>query len=370
MPTSELLAEVIDCGRETAARALPFAAYTDPQLFELELEQIFRNEWIPICAEGSLAEPGDYLALELAREPLVVLRGKDGELRALSNSCRHRGTPIADPGYGKQLKLVCPYHAWAYDDRGRLRGAPHTGEVAIDRESHGLATFALDVWRGIVFVHLGREPKPLADRLAGIDPHLAGFDLDRFDTAIVTSPPEVWEANWKVVLENGLESYHLFQLHRTSLEPLLPTRTHSYLAGGRGWSITPGRRSDPASAEGWGSTDEFARDHYAVVGIPPSFYCGLTVEGWALLFVHPLTPERTLFSSALLVESGRELDFGESPFGRPDAQPALIEDREMCERVQRGMHSRAGRPGQLVELERILHDFHGYLSERLAAAVE
>ena len=167
------------------------------------------------------------------------------------------------------------------------------------------------------------------------------------------------------MLENGLESYHLFQLHKRSLEPLLPTRGHHYLAGGEGWSMTPGRRTAPAHEAAWPSTDAFAREHYVVVGLPPSFYCGLTVEGWALLFVHPVSPERTRFSSALLLPPCREDEFAASPFGLPEAQPAIAEDRAMCERVQRGMHSRLGAPGRLVELERILHDFHRYLADRL-----
>ena len=365
-----LLDEVVDASREPlgAARSLPFAAYTDPELFALEQERIFRNEWIPLCAERALANPGDAFATTLAGEPLVVLRGRDGELRALSNACRHRGTPIVDEGFSQAQRLVCPYHAWAYDDTGGFRGAPHTGSVEIDPARHGLARFALEVWRGIAFVHLGPNPKPLADRVAGIDAQLAGYALDRFDVGVQVGPSEVWEANWKVVLENGLESYHIFRLHPESLEPELPTRMHSYLAGGRDWALTPGRRERPADAQDWPETDAFAREHYVVTSLPPSLYGGLVVEGWPVVFVHPLSPERTRVSTALFLASGREEAFGRGPFGVPAAGTVLEEDRAMCERVQRGMHARAGAPGQLVELEQILVDFHTYLADRLTGS--
>ena len=296
---------IIDGGQAPLgeADALPFQAYTDPELFAFEQEQIFRRDWIPVCAERSLSDAGDRFALDLAGEPIVVVRGRDAKLRALSNVCRHRGTPLADHGFGQAARLVCPYHAWSYDDTGALVGVPHQGAVQVARCDHGLAEFAIDVWRGIVFVHLGTVEEPLARRLDGIERHLDGFNTSLFDAVLKTSSPQVWDANWKIVMENGLESYHLFQLHRTTLEPLLPTRGHSYLDGGPSWALTPGQRSREAEAERWPATSAFARQHYLVAGVPPSLYSGLTVEGWALVLVHPLSPTRTSVSSIVLAPS-------------------------------------------------------------------
>ncbi len=364
---TDLIEAVIECGRQPLGEAtsLPFAAYSDPDLFALECERIFRRDWIPVCAEASLRNPGDYLALDLANDPVVVLRASDGELRALSNVCRHRGTPIAERGFGENLKLVCPYHAWKYDECGRLRGVPHAGSVDVDRDRHALPSFAVDVWGGIVFIHLGPDPKPLSERLAGLDASLADYDLDRFDSILTAGAEEVWDANWKAVLENGMESYHVFKVHPQSLEPELATRNHSYLAGGDGWCLTPGERTNEAPAAGYGGLTDFARRHYVVTAVPPCLYGGLLAEVWILVFVHPIGPEQTRVSMAVLVPSGREEDFFTSPFGIESAGTVGSEDREICERLQRGMKSRASGPGQLVELERILVDFHHYLAARL-----
>ena len=109
------------------ASALPFAAYRDEALFALETERLFRGDWVAVCAEAALAGPGDCLAVDVGGEPVALVRGADGQLRALSNVCRHRGTLMLEPGADRleDGRIVCPYHAWSYSDAGAFRGAPY-----------------------------------------------------------------------------------------------------------------------------------------------------------------------------------------------------------------------------------------------------
>ncbi|MFT4929264.1 MAG: nitrite reductase/ring-hydroxylating ferredoxin subunit [Phenylobacterium sp.] len=103
------------------ASALPFAVYHDPAVYQLEADKIFRHDWVFVCAEQAMAKPGDYYAFSLAGEAIVLIRAQDGQLRALSNNCRHRGTPLLDEGFGQVDKHIsCPYHAWAYDHTGAM----------------------------------------------------------------------------------------------------------------------------------------------------------------------------------------------------------------------------------------------------------
>ena len=116
------------------ADALPFNAYISPELYEAEQRHIFYTDWVFVCAAQQLQQPGDYCALRLAGEPIAVLRGQDGQLRALSNVCRHRGTPLLDNGFGNiSNRIVCPYHAWTYNDQGVLIGLPHSGDIEVNR---------------------------------------------------------------------------------------------------------------------------------------------------------------------------------------------------------------------------------------------
>jgi len=131
------------------AHALPFAAYTDESVYAEEVRKVFHNEWVFVCQEPELAMPGDYFAIALAGEPICVIRGTDRKLRALSNICRHRGTPLLDEGYGNVARYVtCPYHAWSYGLDGELKAIPYNKQITVDRERHRLPRFHCDTWGG------------------------------------------------------------------------------------------------------------------------------------------------------------------------------------------------------------------------------
>ncbi|MCG8590688.1 MAG: aromatic ring-hydroxylating dioxygenase subunit alpha [Proteobacteria bacterium] len=336
-----------------AGVALPFSAYREPEVFECEMERAFRGDWVAVCPAAQLPEAGDYVALSIGGEPVVVLRGRDGALRALSNVCRHRGTPILDEGCGRAGSLVCPYHAWAYADDGSFRGAPHTGNIEIDPVRHALPRFALEVWCGVVFVNVDGRAEPLAERLGDVARAIEVFGMERYDTAIGAFAPEVWRANWKLIYENGVESYHLFKVHKDTLEPVTSTRRAFYVLGDARAAIT-------------GGPIEGGTEHQFVVAVPPSFVATLTRDLFGWIAIHPEAPDRTRVVTGALVPrdvarwADRDRDAPD-----PLTQAFLEEDRLMCERGQQGMQSRHSRGGQLVELERIVGDFHQYLGARL-----
>ena len=356
-----------------ATTSLPFRAFTDPDVLALENERLFRGDWVAVCAAAELAEPGDYFALSIGEEPVAIVRAADGTLRALSNVCRHRGTPLLDAGRGRVKSLVCPYHAWAYGLDGAFRGAPHTGDVTIRPEAHALPTFRTEVWAGVVFVNVDGRAAPLHERLAGLDRQLEGFGLDRYDTASGGNLSETWQANWKLAFANGIESYHLFQVHAETLEKVSPTRSAYYVAGGPEWTVTAGgSRGDPQPYPGEpASLGAFERSHYLLVSIPPSFVGTVTREFWGWITIQPEAPDRcSVVSGALVPRALAELAGAEADTGADFATAFLAEDREICERNQRGMTARHSSGGRLVELERIVGDFHRYLGARLLGASE
>ncbi len=352
------------------ARALPFAAYHSEELFALEMDRVFRSDWVAVCAEAALADVGDYLAIDIAGEPLVLIRGADGELRALSNVCRHRGTILLDPGvdnlHGE--RIVCPYHGWSYSDSGTFRGAPYAQGAGIDRDEHCLPSFRAEVWMGVVFVCLSADAPPLAERLAGIAPHLAEFDMESFAVPGALSAPEVWAANWKLIVENGMESYHLFKVHEKTLERVTPTRGAYYIEGSASWTLTGGEIVQGgggvagkllATLFGSGA----GGDHYVLVSVPPSFVGVVTKDSWDWIIAHPLSPTSTRVLLGSLARSSPDLVTRMAASGYTAA--FLEEDRAICERVQTGMAARASVGGRLVPLERVVVDFHHYLAWHL-----
>jgi Rieske 2Fe-2S family protein len=191
---------------------LPGRAYHDPAIHEFERSEWFRRDWV-IVGRGADAEaPGTYFLATVADDPLIVVRGRDGELRAFHNVCRHRGTAVVEEPCGKAVRFQCPYHAWIYDLEGTLVRAKHTEDFEdFDFESYSLAPVRLATWQGFVFVSLDPDARSLEDWLGDLVPHLARFDFASLRVAH-TETYEV-DANWKFVAENYSECYHCPGIH-------------------------------------------------------------------------------------------------------------------------------------------------------------
>ena len=336
------------------ARSLPFEAYTDEEIFDAEARAIFAKEWVFVCMDGELPTAGSYFAITLANEPIVVLRGDDGELRSLSNICRHRGTVLLDDGFGEVDKYItCPYHAWAYDKGGALKAIPYNDAIAVDREEHQLTSFRVSVWNGLVFVNLDPNAPELHERLAGIDELLRLFQPETYDQ-VSSGEVEVWQTNWKLAIENAVESYHLFKVHEATLEVVSPTRDAYYIAGSSEWSLTGGATSFRQSQDG-----NELYGHYVLVALAPSFVGVLSYGSFGWLSAHPIDAQTTQ------IRSGSTY-VGDS-LGRDEAftQQFFAEDQDICERVQKGMRARLSSGGKLVDMERVVVDFHQFLASRL-----
>jgi len=346
------------------AQCLPFGVYHDPGVYQLESQQIFHKEWVFACAQQRLANSGDYFAFTLAGEAVVLIRGKDNTLRALSNNCRHRGTPLLDEGFGQIEKLIiCPYHAWAYDDGGMLKAAPFTQNSSLDKEQHCLPKFHVECWMGLVFINLSTNPKPLGERLAGLEDYLKIYEPQRF-TQGYESGEEHWQANWKLAIENAMESYHLFKVHKDTLETVTPSKQAYYVAGDQNWSLGGGQMAaKPGKVMKFlmGDYPE-AHDHYLLISLPPSFVGILTYDSFDWIQILPTGEESCVVRAAGMAQkAGRQTDKSTKEF----VSAFFAEDKQICERIQQGMHSKKGKGGQLVEMEKILIDFRQFLANRL-----
>lgn len=347
------------------ATGLPFSAYNEPELLQLELKNIFDNDWVFACNTAELSKAGDYFAFDIGDEPVVVIRGKDDTLRALSNVCRHRGTLLNNHGTGNKLRMVCPYHAWTYSPEGKLSGVPHAGNIEVNKEEHCLPTFKLEVWNNLVFVNLNGNAEPLAQRYAGMEKYLKPYKLDTFKEGS-GGEVEHWQSNWKLAMENAMESYHLFRVHKPTLETVTPTKGAFYLEGHGDWTLTAGKMQniglDGLTGKLLGAfMNKHRMEHYILVSLPPSFVGILTYETFGYLSVHPKKSDECIIRSGYITSKKGEASITETEF----TEAFFQEDKDICERNQKAMKSRFGKPGKLVELERVVVDFHQYLSNRL-----
>jgi phenylpropionate dioxygenase-like ring-hydroxylating dioxygenase large terminal subunit len=223
----ELLQRVADAGEHfrglQAPECLvhPAAVYTDPDRFEREVRLLFRDGPVFFALSAALPNPGDYQADTVGGVPLVVVRQRDGSLRAMVNVCRHRGAPVVAPGSGGEeaRSFTCPYHGWVYGTDGALKGRPLSGgafdDVGIDC---GLHRVAVAEQYGLIFVRPGGDdPIDVDGFLCGAQHDLADFDLGRYTH--VQSRVNTWKMNWKLFLDTFTESYHIRTLHHSTLFP-------------------------------------------------------------------------------------------------------------------------------------------------------
>ena len=193
------------------ARAMPTEVYTEQSFVDAELEQIFRKDWYCVGRADALSKPGDYVSCELADQPIVVLRDRDGDLRAMSNVCLHRMSTLLQ-GRGNTKTIVCPYHAWTYNLDGRLRGAPAmTLNEGFCKDQYALPQVRCEEWLGWVFVCLDPDAEPVSSQLSEVAQMIEGYNMANYSEAFYEE--HVWDTNWKVLAENFMESYHLPVCH-------------------------------------------------------------------------------------------------------------------------------------------------------------
>lgn len=193
--------------------------FTEPQLFDLEMELIFEKNWIYACHESEIAKPHDFITIRVGRQPLIVSRDGSGELNAMINACQHRGATLTRMTKGNQSTFTCPFHAWCYKSDGRLVKVKAPGEYCedFDKGTRGLKKARIASYKGFVFVSLDTQATGTLEDYLG-DARIF------FDMMVAQSPTgelEVlpgkstysFEGNWKLQNENGLDGYHVSTVH-------------------------------------------------------------------------------------------------------------------------------------------------------------
>ncbi|HVE14501.1 MAG TPA: aromatic ring-hydroxylating dioxygenase subunit alpha [Elusimicrobiota bacterium] len=197
--------------------------FHSPEIYRAELDKVFCGRWLLACREEEVAKPGDYHLVPVGDESIILVRGKDGELRAHFNVCRHRGTRLCvEPkGCFANAKIRCPYHAWSYGLDGRLEAAPLMDEMpSFKLEEHPLYAAAVRVWEGFVFLNLSEKPGPFEAEMGALNAERFGkWHLK--DLRIAHKIEYDLKCNWKIVLHNYQECYHCPGVH-----PRLSRITH------------------------------------------------------------------------------------------------------------------------------------------------
>ena len=215
-PTSieEILASYNEKAPLSEASTIPAPWYVDPRIADLEAQTVFTSSWQVVGRADQVARPGQFVTSTIAGEPIVAVRGTDGQLRAFYNVCRHHAAKVVTEPCGSASILHCPYHGWNYGLDGSLKGMPEfDGVKNFERQENGLVPVMVGIWEAFVFVSLDPKAQPLQNFLGGLvkrcDP-LGLAKLHYFDTRIYDIA-----CNWKVFVDNYLDGgYHVPHLHK------------------------------------------------------------------------------------------------------------------------------------------------------------
>lgn len=342
------------------AHTLPSAWYLDPTVAEMERAAVFGGSWQCIGRAELVQRSGDYLTADIAREPVLVIRGADGVLRGFFNVCRHRAAPLLTEPCGSVGKLRCRYHGWTYDLSGRLKGTPEFEGVAdFRKEDNGLAPVGgVAEWGPWVWVHLSEPREPLDRFLA---PFPTWAEGRRAFASLWFAERRTYDlaCNWKVYVDNYLDGgYHVNPVH-PELAGVLDYAGYRVETFAR----TSLQSSPLKPAEGAVGLTR-AGDLAAYWWVYPNFMANLYAGVMDTNLVLPLAADRCRVVFDFYFADGTDAEFIRESIAMADRVQA--EDGLICEQVQRGLGSRAFATGRFaVKREAGGYHFHRLLWEDL-----
>ena len=359
-----------------SAHTLASRFYTDPHILEVEREKIFRRTWQLVgtldqaCGESNgikktISDPESYFTAEVAGEPVIVVRDKEGTLRAFSNVCRHRAGPIA-LGSGCKNVLRCQYHGWTYTLDGRLIGTPDVeGVEFFDRSTMGMVPLRLETWEKFIFVNFDRNAEPLAAYLGEIPEQARGFQFAGLQLA--ERRDYVINCNWKVYVDNYLEGYHIPIAHPGLMREIdySQYRTETFRYYSQQFAPIRAMKKDDAEERFYSPGTGLQEALYFWVF--PSLMLNIYPDNISTNVIVPLSHDKTLTIFEWffhVVDSPKTKERIAKAIAFSDE--VQQEDILLCENVQKGLRSSTYDRGRYsVKRENGVHHFHMLLAEFL-----
>jgi len=338
------------------ASGLPNHAYTSEDFFRAEQEHLFAKTWTCIGNGCSVPEPGNLKPIGFLGQPLVMLRNRQGEVKVFHNVCSHRGNELVWQECSVKRTIQCPYHGWAYDLDGHLLATPNVGGSGVhtiddlDRNEHGLREARSAVWMDLVFVNLSADAPdfeafigPLQQR---IDKLLPREKFAALRPAVNHGSYTIdFAGNWKLCIENNLESYHLPTVH-PDLNAVSKLEDHYHFYGddlfaGQGTLKYDHEKSNVAAFPVFAGWSDMIAEYPTLY---PNVFLGFQADHFWTRFVQPVSAERSLDHLQIyyLGDAADSPDFEAARAHRLEVWAKVFnEDIGVVEGMQRGRHSSA-----------------------------
>jgi nitrite reductase/ring-hydroxylating ferredoxin subunit len=352
------------------ARAMPKSVYTSPEFCEAELRHIFAAEWLCAGRADALPHAGDYLTMEISGEPIIILRDGKGDLRGMSNVCRHRMSTLLE-GRGNVRSIVCPYHAWTYNLDGSLRGAPAmTLNESFCKEDVKLPSVRVENWLGWIMVTLNPDAPDPREALKDVEDLVGYLDMGSYRETFRETFR--WATNWKVLAENFMESYHLPVCHAGTIGGSVDLMKMTCPEGSPAFNYHYIMKNDtiPLSLAHPSNTTLVGDQRRItwLLSVYPALLITLTPGYFWYLCLTPDGPGHV----NVLYGGGMSADWCADP--QADSNLATVkallddvnvEDKGCVEKVYRGLSAALSGPGPLSHLERPNFEFAQYIASKM-----
>jgi len=362
----------MDPRMRTPAKTLPGRYYTDPGIFQQELETFFCQMWFCSGRAEQVPNPGDFYLSEVAGESIIVTREAGGAVRAFFNVCRHRGTRMCREEHGKfEGRIQCPYHGWTYGLDGNLLGAPHMEEGSFHKQDYPLHRVEADIWAGHIFLNMASQANPLKSQLADLPDKFAPWGME--DLRRYKSHAYKVKANWKLIVANYNECLHCPILHpmlcritdpmsgdNESPQPTYIGGAMEFRGAAQTMSVDGKRRRDYLPG-----LSEAQRKRVLYYAIYPNLFLSLHPD---YVMVHRLWPRAVDETEVVCEWYFHPKELSKLGFNGDDAvdfwDATNREDWEISELSQKGIGSRAYEPGPYSAREGLPQAFDRMILER------
>jgi choline monooxygenase len=327
---------------------LPGTAYTSSKFFKLEADSLFAASWSFVGFAHQLAKVGDVQPLAVAGKPVFLVRSESDKIRAFHNVCRHRNLKLIDRAGHCDVLITCPYHRWSYDFSGKLRLAPYFGGEktglpdGFDLADHGLYEIRCHTFHDWVFINLDGQAEYFDVFIEPLKRQLIGFEPEKFEPVATLDFGEV-PANWKLLMENFIEPYHVQYVHKTTTSQ--PLEDHYVVADehclGSAIELTAEQQAD-AAAGTLGVSSRY-------LTLFPNFVLGLYYPDQIGVHLNrPVSADTTQQSRVIYLHRDSDHSQAAVEHARQLWDSVHREDHHMCERLQAGRHSSVAEGGGVL----------------------
>ena len=325
---------------------LPSKSYTDNEFWEKECNTVLSNGWLFVGFVHELTKTGDVLPIFIAGKPILIVKNENNKITAFHNVCSHRCLKLVGEKKNVGKLIRCPYHAWSYDLEGNLKSAPHIGGInqhkpkGFNFKNHGLKPIRIHIWHDWIFVNLNSKAKKFEKYAKPLFSKFKDIDFDKLKYAVTLDFGKI-NTNWKFLIENFIEPYHVQFVHKTTTNQ--PLKDHYTIVDG----ICYGSGVDVKQEDNKNSNALSVSSRY--LSLFPNFIIGTYYPNQIGVYLNiPISPSETSQKRIIYTTNGKVMTKEESDLAKKIWWSVHKEDHEICERLQEGRASPASKEKGLL----------------------